>query len=987
MTKPIFILLALLLGLHGIPAAQTIPPLLVVKGEGGIQRIRLRVSSVKVETRIFGSLAETRMTLVFHNPSGRRLAGDLYFPLPPGATISGYALDVGGVLRDAVVVEKDKGRQVFEKIVRQGLDPGLAEWTKGNTFKTRIFPIPPRGSRTVRIDYVSDLLQARGEQQYRLPLNFKEKIDAFSIRIEVVKSTARPTVRGASPPGFEFTPWRDSFVAEASGKNADLSRPLTVVLPAVKRQPVVVEKRAGEPSYFLINTSPPPPKLGAARAPRHITLYWDASASREKTSHQRALDLLKAFFGKHRSKEMRVDLVVFRDAPEKARAFRVSGGNPAALFAAVKALPYDGGTQLGALPPPAPGSEYSLLFSDGLSTFGKERPEAFAKPVYVFSGETAANQPLLRRIATESGGQFFDLNRTEQSRILARIGRPVYGFLGAKVISGRVRETYPNTPAPVSGAFTFAGKLMSKRAVVELRFGTGARVMHRQRFTLSRADAVEGGLVRLAWAQKKLDTLLAMPKRNRADMIELGRDYGLVTPGTSLIVLESFGQYVEHRIEPPGSLPEWRDRFLKIVALQRRKESLKTEAKLAKVIRLWKKQVAWWETEFDYAPHFRFRKPVKKSRTRPGFFGRLRDMTAQNRRSQRQAMRPPPPMAAPSPSSAIAREDSGGGLRTSASSGRGVAKARKPGSGPPPRGPVVAVKPWDPKTPYLAALRKTRPGAKYEVYLEQRKQFGDSPAFYLDSGDHFQKSGLPGLALRIWSNLAEMELENPALLRILAHRLGQAGWLELSALTFEEILRLRPEEPQSFRDLALVAGRRENYPRAIGLLNKVVLGVWDRRFPEIELIALMELNGLIAKARAVGIKTFPVDPRLVKLLDVDLRIILTWDADLTDMDLWVIEPSGEKAYYSHRKTTIGGRVSRDFTRGYGPEEYLLHKAMKGKYAIRVKYFSSRAPKLSGSVTLQVDIFTNFGRPNATHRSITVRLRRSKEIIDVGAISF
>ena len=974
MTKPIFILLALLLGFHGVPAAQTLPPLLVVQGGGGIESTRLRVRSVKVEVRIFGSLAETRMTLVFHNPSSRQLAGDLYFPLPPGATISGYALDVGGVLRDAVVVEKDKGRQVFEKIVRQGLDPGLAEWTQGNTFKTRIFPIPPRGSRTVRIGYVSDLLQAKGEQRYRLPLNFKEKIDAFSIRIEVVKSPARPKVRGLSLPGLNFTPWRDSFVAEASGKNADLSRPLTVVLPDVKRQPVVVEKRAGEPSYFLINASPPRPKLSAARTPRHITLYWDASASREKASHQRALGLLKAFFRQQRQEKsrgngaagMRVDLVVFRNVPEKPRTFRVSGKNPgrSGLFAAVEALPYDGGTQLGALPPPAAGSEYSLLFSDGLSTFGKERPEAFARPVYVFSGETAANQPLLRRIATESGGQFFDLDRTGESEILARIGRPVYGFLGAKVLSGRVREAYPNTPVPVSGAFTYAGQLMTRRAVVELRFGQGGRVTHRERYTLSRDNAGEGGLVRVAWAQKKLDALLVRPKKNRAEMIELGRQYGLVTPGTSLIVLESFEQYVEHRIEPPGSLPQWRERFLKIIARQRRKESNRSEAKLARVVRLWKKQVAWWETEFDYPPDFRVRRAVKKSRD-------LR----------------PPPMAAPSRPSTTAMEDSGGAMRTGAAGRSFSPKAKNFAARPPSRGPVVSLKPWDPKTPYLAALRTTQPGAKYEVYLEQRRQFGQSPAFYLDSGDHFQKSGLPGLALRIWSNLAEMELENPALLRILAHRLGQAGWLELSALTFEEILRLRPEEPQSFRDLALVAGRLKDYPRAIGLLNRVVLGHWDRRFPEIELIALMELNALIVKAKAVGIQGFSVDPRLIKLLDVDLRILLTWDADLTDMDLWVIEPSGEKAYYSHRKTTIGGRVSRDFTRGYGPEEYLLHKAMKGKYAIRVKYFSSRAPRLSGSVTLQVDIFTHFGRPNATHRSITVRLRRSKEIIDVGDISF
>ncbi|HUS48133.1 MAG TPA: hypothetical protein VM098_08435 [Phycisphaerae bacterium] len=38
----------------------------------------------------------------------------------------------------------------------------------------------------------------------------------------------------------------------------------------------------------------------------------------------------------------------------------------------------------------------------------------------------------------------------------------------------------------------------------------------------------------------------------------------------------------------------------------------------------------------------------------------------------------------------------------------------------------------------------------------------------------------------------------------------------------------------------------------------------------------------------------PLDPRLVKLLACDIRIVLTWDADMTDMDLHVVEPFGER---------------------------------------------------------------------------------------------
>jgi hypothetical protein len=240
--------------------------------------------------------------------------------------------------------------------------------------------------------------------------------------------------------------------------------------------------------------------------------------------------------------------------------------------------------------------------------------------------------------------------------------------------------------------------------------------------------------------------------------------------------------------------------------------------------------------------------------------------------------------------------------------------------------------------------------------------------------------------MQVLSNVSEMELENAALLRILAHRLAQHKELELAAGLFEEVLRLRPEEPQSYRDLALVLADLKKYPRAMQLLAHVVMNQWDR-FNEIEVIALMELNRIIALAKRAGIVKFPVDKRLVKLLDVDVRIILTWDADLTDIDLWIIEPSGEKAYYSHPRSTIGGNVSRDFTQGYGPEEYILRKAMRGMYKVQVNFYGSSAQTLSGAVTLQLDLYTNYGRRNEKRKSITLRLKERKDTITVGVLEF
>ncbi len=52
--------------------------------------------------------------------------------------------------------------------------------------------------------------------------------------------------------------------------------------------------------------------------------------------------------------------------------------------------------------------------------------------------------------------------------------------------------------------------------------------------------------------------------------------------------------------------------------------------------------------------------------------------------------------------------------------------------------------------------------------------------------------------------------------------------------------------------------------------------------------------------------------------------MITWNTDTTDVDLHVIEPSGEECFYRHRNTRrSGGRLTQDVTQGYGPEMYVL----------------------------------------------------------------
>ncbi|NLI76486.1 MAG: DUF2135 domain-containing protein [Candidatus Riflebacteria bacterium] len=996
---PILFLLALCLcAWPGL--AQDLPPQLLVEGTSQ----PLAVTKVDTQVTIHGLLAETRTTMVFSNPNDRQLAGDLYFPLPEGSTVSGYALDVNGVLVDGVVVEKQKGREVFETEMRKGVDPGLIEKVKGNNFKTRVFPIPARGSRTIMVKYVSELVPADAGAVYHLPLRFKDKIPAFSLRVAVLTGKTAPKIEAGGLADFAFETWEKGFLAETSLKNAALDKDLRVAIPDANRQPVLIEKDDQGDLYFYVNDQPQAPATAQAAPPSRLAIFWDASMSREKADHKPELEVLRGWF-KTQTGPVTVDLVELRNALGTPQTFKVEGGKADALIAAIEAVKYDGGTQMGALSldklPASP--DFCFLFTDGISNFGREEPAGIKVPVYIFSADSTANHSFLRYLATTTGGEYFNLNTLKPDQAIGNIGRPAFSFLGAEVEGGGADEIYPKVPRAVHGTLTLAGRLFGPQAKVKLNYGTNGKVTRTVEIEVKAADAASGDLLRRYWAQKKIEDLEIFPQRNEQEIVSTGKRFGIVTGKTSLIVLERPEQYIEHEIVPPATMAQWRKQYFAHMERRETQEKEAESAKLNEVAQMWKQRVAWWETEFDIPKDFRVHGADKGSaRLAPGggsgaapqdaLAGAPAPESAPMESEADESAAPQqmfnavggrlsaPP--APSPSAPM-RERSRSAMSES------KAKAdRSEEAGERTVEPGVAIKAWTPDTPYLKKIKAADASKAFDVYLAERKEYGNSPAFFLDCSDFFKKEKQDALALQVLSNIAELEMENPALMRILAHRLAQIDELELSAMVFEEVLGLRKEEPQSYRDLALVLGRLERYPRAVELLWEVVRKRWDGRFPEVEVIALMELNNFLVKAKTKGqeVKT-KIDERFVKNLDVDVRIIMTWDADMTDMDLWVTEPSNEKAYYGYSRTRIGGNVSRDFTRGYGPEEYCLHKAMKGMYTVQTNFFGSQAQSLAGAVTLQVDIFSNWGRPNEKRKSLTLRLTENKETFTVGEIEF
>jgi len=413
-------------------------------------------------------------------------------------------------------------------------------------------------------------------------------------------------------------------------------------------------------------------------------------------------------------------------------------------------------------------------------------------------------------------------------------------------------------------------------------------------------------------------------------------------------------------------------RNLRLTVAQR--ESADRQAHLERIVKLFEEKQAWWGREFPKGsrPAQIVSKNENAQLRQAGAIGGFAEADAVRAQAQR-----PLPASAPAPAS---RMDAPRESKSLASNAK-VAGAKDNEDA----GNVVAtikLRKWTPDAPYIARMRDAAPAMLYRVYLDERADYADSTAFFLDAADMFFERGQPELGVRVLSNLAEMDLENRHVLRILGLRLMQAGRPKLALPVFRKVAELAPEEPQSFRDLGLAYAADRQYQVAIDTLYQVVVRPWHGRFPEIELITLAELNAIVATSgRKLDVSR--LDPRLLKNLPLDLRVVLTWDADNTDIDLWVTDPNGERAYYGNRLTYQGGRMSLDFTGGYGPEEFSLKHAKPGKYKVEANFYGNRQQIVAGATTLGLKLTTGFGTDRQKEQTVTLRLKDRGQMVHVG----
>ncbi len=938
MLARLILVLCMLAG--GVAMAQT-PPLIRSMTSGS--EAPVRVQSAAVQTVISGGMAETTVTLVFYNPNARQLEGDLQFPLGEGQQVTGFALDVGGELRPAVPIEKERGRQILEAEERRRIDPALLEQTQGNNFKLRIYPIPGRATRTVELKYAAMLARQQKNWSYRLPL--KQFSIPVALEVRVMGSEDAPLAIGVPERFARAEGGWQLEVAKAKGE-------ILVRVPAAQDKPKTYVEEFNGQQYFLAEV-PVPAERKPRTLPKVVGLLWDSSNSGAQRALKAELRVLASYLEAAGNVEVR--LIRLRDKAEPAKIFKLAKGQSGILISELEATVYDGASALADWQPQPDVDEY-LMFSDGLRNYGLGAFPLLAKGrrLFTLSSSAGADTARLAAWANASGGRHIGIHPVDAqhaSQELLTEGVRVVGATGMQSGDVVIDESQAQ-----SGLLRVAGKLRGTDPLVVTLDSQGRK--YEVALEAAGEKSAPHPLAAWWWANRRIAQLEGNYELNRAAIRRIGLEFGLPTRETSLLVLEQLEDYVRHDVAPPE---KYRAAFEKMKAQNRSQIATQRVKHLDNVVREFEAKVAWWEKPFP-----KRRPPAQKKEA----VADMRMVEAPMMEAMPAPAPPPARVALPAPAAAapVAADelDMPAGKRING-------------------GVSVRLKAWQPDAPYTARMRKAAAGDMYRIYLDERPSHVGSSAFLLDVAGLMLERGQRDLGLRILSNLAEMELENRHVLRVLAYRLMEAGAPRLAVPLLERVQDMAEEEPQSFRDLGLAFAASGQDQRAIEQLYQVVQRPWDGRFADVELIALSELNAIVARAKAAGraLDTRNMDSRLLRNLPVDLRVVLTWDADNSDMDLHVIDPDGERAYFGHQLTYQGGRMSRDFTGGYGPEEFMLRNAKPGIYRVEVNYFGSAQQIVTGATTLQLHFTTAFGTSRADDKMVTLRLKEQGSSILVG----
>lgn len=541
----------------------------------------LPIKSIKIDTKIVSQVATTHVEQIFRNDTDATLEGTYFFPIPEHASITEFAIWDGDRRLVGEVRPREEARRIYDEIVRRQRDPGLLEYAGKDLFQASIFPIPPHADKKLELTYSQILRAESGTIAYRYPLGTGRQatqIGSVSGRIDL---ESKDPLRHIYSPTHAIEVKRNGgaralVTFENQGEPQDFQ-----MFYAVSREDfgvtLLTHREPGKDGYYLLMISPKDNWSDQEYAAKDIVFVLDTSGSMSdegKMEKARAallygIRILRptdrfnviSFAGEE---HMLASDLINADADGRARAVRF-----------VTALKPDGGTNIDAALQAARGQisrsqnlghpRMIVFLTDGLPTVGLTNIEnilANAKTagdtrIFPFGVGYDVNTSLLDRLAAQSGGVADYVEPKEDlevkvSNFFARISYPVLTDLRLDMAGVETDLTYPRAlPDLFRGSqLTLIGRY---RNPIDLNFVrltlTGKSAGNERKFFYNNLhfglrEEANDFLPRL-WATRRVGWLMEQVRSNgeqkelRDEIVDLGTRYGIVTPYTSYLALES----------------------------------------------------------------------------------------------------------------------------------------------------------------------------------------------------------------------------------------------------------------------------------------------------------------------------------------------------------------------------------------------------------------------------------------------------------------
>jgi Ca-activated chloride channel family protein len=538
----------------------------------------LEVVYHRVRVSISDQAARTIIDQAFFNPTGRRLEGWYLFPVPDGAVIQDFTMDINGREASAELLEARRAREIYEDIVRKARDPALLEYSGRDLFRLRIFPIEPRSEKRISITYRQVLQREHGTTNYLYPLN-TEKFSAAPLRdVSIhVEIRSKGRIRNIYCPSHDVSiQKRSGFLAEVSYQEERVKpdRDFKLFYSSGGREvglSLLSHRQGVEDGYFFLSASPAfgsgdPDGFGE----KDITFVLDVSGSMagEKLEKARRA-LLYCIESLNRGDRFEIIRFSTEAYPLFRRLVKADQDNRGKARDFVRRLRPVGGTNIEealrmALSPGAPRDRARMIIfiTDGKPTIGLTDEESLIREVermneegtriFTFGIGHGINTHLLDRITESTRGSRAYISPSEDielavSRFYDRVQSPVLTDL---TISWDGIDVYQNYPRSLPDLFRGSGLTLFGR-YRDGGMGTivlSGKLKGEVREYRLRAEFLRTGtgndFIPPLWASRRVGHLLDLIRLHGEErevveeVTELARTHGIITPYTSYLIME-----------------------------------------------------------------------------------------------------------------------------------------------------------------------------------------------------------------------------------------------------------------------------------------------------------------------------------------------------------------------------------------------------------------------------------------------------------------